>query len=262
MNVRAQQKVSGIAAHIAGTGSDLVLFHGGVGSWTHWIRNVEPLARYFRVVAFDLPGYGESPDVPAGTTPDRYIAWVAETAVAATSGRFHLCGFSFGGALAGRVAMRLADRIERLSLVGPGGFGLPTGRVIPMQKLPGRDADVDSRRRVAASNLGQWMLSKAPRADDPIVDMQLANIDRTRFNSRSISHRATLLADLPLIAAPVQIVWGVADKVAYPSVQSRADDCRAVRSDAQITVVPDGGHWIQYEQADAVNRLLLNFHCA
>ena len=239
-----------------------MLFHGGVGSWTHWIRNVEPLARDFRVVAFDLPGYGKSPDVPPDMTPDQYIAWVADITTAATTGRFHLCGFSFGGSLAGRVAVRLGNRVAKLSLLGPGGFGFPEGRVIPMQKLPGRDADVNLRRQVAAANLGQWMLSSAPAADDPIVDMQLANIDRTRFNSRSISHKETLVADLPRITAPIQIVWGGADKTAYPSVQSRADQCRAVRGDLPITVVPNAGHWIQYEQADLVNRLLLNFHRA
>ena len=63
-------------------------------------------------------------------------------------------------------------------------------------------------------------------------------------------------------SAQIQIVWGGADKTAYPSVQSRVDQCRAVRGDLPITVVPNAGHWVQYEQADLVNRLLLNFHRA
>jgi len=43
-----------------GGGPPLVLLHGGTGSWMHWIRNIEELARDFTVVAPDIPGSGES----------------------------------------------------------------------------------------------------------------------------------------------------------------------------------------------------------
>jgi len=38
----------------SGSGPDVVLFHGGMGSWKHWIRNVDPLAARFTVHALDL----------------------------------------------------------------------------------------------------------------------------------------------------------------------------------------------------------------
>ena len=47
-----------------GDGPPLVLLHGASGSWTHWIRNVLPLAAHRRVLAADMPGYGDS-DAPA-----------------------------------------------------------------------------------------------------------------------------------------------------------------------------------------------------
>jgi 2-hydroxy-6-oxonona-2,4-dienedioate hydrolase len=249
-----------LAARTAGNGPPLVLLHGGVGSLAHWVRNIDVLAAKFRVTALDLPGYGASPDVPNAITMDAYIDWVCHAVTTVASGGCHLAGFSFGGALAARVAAQLSTRVIRLSLLGAGGFGVPAGRVLPFTKIPGSEADAHARRAAAATNLGQWMLSIAPAADDPIVDMQLANIDRTRFDSRRISLKATLLDDLTLITAPVQLIWGAADKLAYPSVQSRVDSCREVRADVRIALVPDGGHWIQYEQADAVNQLLTAFH--
>ena len=48
--------------HIWGTGKPLVLLHGGTGSWLHWVRNIEPLARDFMLVVPDIPGSGESGD--------------------------------------------------------------------------------------------------------------------------------------------------------------------------------------------------------
>ena len=51
-----------------------------------------------------------------------------------------------------------------------------------------------------------------------------------------------------------------ADKLAYPSIEERVETCRQVRPDAKVAVVPHSGHWVQYEQAAAVNRLLFDFH--
>jgi 2-hydroxy-6-oxonona-2,4-dienedioate hydrolase len=250
----------GLAARTAGAGPAFVLLHGGAGSSAHWVRNMDALADKFRVVAFDLPGYGDSPDVPKSITTDDYIALVRHAVLAAAPDGCHLAGFSFGGAVAARVAAQLGHRIIRLSLLGTGGFGVPVGRVIPLAKTSGAGTGPQARRDVAAANLGQWMLSSAPAAEDPVVDMQLANIDRARFDSRRISHMSTLLDDLTHITAPIQLIWGTSDKLAHPSIQSRLDSCREVRPDISVALVPDGGHWIQYEQADAVNRLLMAFH--
>lgn len=254
------QKHPPLSVHTVGKGPAFVLFHGGFGSWTHWVRNVDALAETFRAVAFDLPGYGASPDVRAELTPDEYIDWVCAAVIQAAPNGCHLAGFSFGGALAARVAARLGGYVNRLSLLGSGGFGVPVGRVIPQAKMPGPEASDQARREVVVSNLGQWMLSSAPHIDDPVVDMQLANIERTRFDSRRISLKATMLDDLRAITAPVQMIWGAADKLAYPFIESRAESCREVRPDIRVDLVPGGGHWIQYEQAAAVNRLLLEFH--
>src|SRR5262249_56865163 len=43
-----------------GHGKPLLLLHGGTGSWMHWIRNVDVLARDAMVVVPDLPGSGDS----------------------------------------------------------------------------------------------------------------------------------------------------------------------------------------------------------
>ncbi len=53
-----------------GAGPPLVLLHGASGSWTHWIRNVLPLAARFRVLAPDMPGFGDSDAPPEPHTAD------------------------------------------------------------------------------------------------------------------------------------------------------------------------------------------------
>ena len=243
--------------HVAGGGPTLVVLHGGHGSWTHWIRNIDALAQHFRVVAFDLPGYGASPDVPKDIAVDDYVSWVADAVAAvAAQAAIDLVGFSFGGALSARIAPRLDGALRRVSLLGASGFGARA--VIELDKLP---PPGDERRvAIAAENLGAFMLAKSAAPDDPVVAIQLANIDGTRFDSRRISRRSTMLEDLPRIPAPVQMIWGAHDKLPMPSLEARAEECRRVRPDVRIAIVPDGGHWIQYDQPGAINRLLIDFH--
>ncbi len=75
-----------MAVHRSGRGPDLVLFHGGMGSWKHWIRNVEPLATRFTVHALDHPPYGDSAPVPRETTGPQYLDLVHELLLAARPG--------------------------------------------------------------------------------------------------------------------------------------------------------------------------------
>src|SRR5678815_4714067 len=70
-----------MAARRSGSGPDLVLFHGGMGSWRHWIRNVEPLSRHFTVHALDHRSYGDSARVPRETTGAAYLDLVREVIV-------------------------------------------------------------------------------------------------------------------------------------------------------------------------------------
>ena len=249
-----------LAMQTRGSGTPMILLHGGVGSWTHWIRNIEALADRYRVIAFDLPGYGASPDVPAGIRPEDYIAWVASAIRTVADGGCDLVGFSFGGALAARIAVQLGATVRRLSLLAPGGFGIPIGRSIPTAKMPSSGASVAERRAAVAANLGHWMLSKRPPPEADVVDLQIANIERARFDSRIVSLRETMIADMPHIAAPVQLVWGELDRLAYPSIAARIEACRVVRPNARYEVVMGAGHWVQYEQPEKVNQLILQFH--
>src|SRR5437867_2914873 len=97
-----------MAAHRRGSGPDLVLFHGGMGSWKHWIRNVEPLATRFTVHALDHPAYGASAPVSRETTGAAYLDLVHDLFVEMFPGDspLRLGGFSFGGAIAANLARR------------------------------------------------------------------------------------------------------------------------------------------------------------
>src|SRR5215210_7165157 len=52
-----------------GVGEPLVLFHGGSGSWTHWIRNIAELSKHYELWLADIPGLGDSAMPPKPWVP-------------------------------------------------------------------------------------------------------------------------------------------------------------------------------------------------
>lgn len=260
------QYAAGLAYRVTGTGPTLVLLHGGSGSRNHWTRNVPALAARFRVATLDLPGFGESSAPAEDMEAPDYLDWVADSleAFVRPEPEFHVAGFSFGGAVAAAVSSILARRGRppaALSLVSPAGFGRPVGRTVQLERVDrGPKATEASIRAATARNLGRWMLSHEPSADDPAVDMHLQNLAQARFDSRQISYRDSVLQDLRAVGRPVQVLLGTADPLIFPSLTARQSALRQAAPAVHVDTLIGAGHWLPYEAADAVNGALLQFH--
>ncbi len=250
-----------VAVKKAGSGPPLLLFHGGMGSWTHWLRNIDALASHFTVMALDLPGYGDAPAIDRTIEPEAYLD-VVEGAVrrlCVDAPKVAMAGFSFGSAVAAAMAARLGARVERLSLIGAAGFD-PGGRpALPMRSYKETRGDENAFLDVLRHNLLVLMLKHPESVDDATLALQRANVERTRFNSRKISLQPRLVDDLERAEAKVQLIWGQHDPTAYPSIEARAELCRRAVPDLRLDVVPDAGHWAQYERPEVVNRLMIEF---
>ena len=240
-----------------GKGPALLMFHGGVGSRNHWERNIPELSRHFTVTAVDLPGFGASADVP----PDigAYLSLVTDAAAALGGDRFGLAGFSFGAVVGAAVASRLGRAVEFLSMIAPGGLGVPKGRHLDIRPVPPEGLDSAEGRVALRHNLTVTMFADAATADDTAVELHRSNIARARFDSRRISLQDRLLADLRSVRCPLQLIWGKCDAMAYPSIQSRIETIQAVRLDARVDLIVGAGHWVQYERPAETNRALLDF---
>src|SRR5262245_65831208 len=83
----------------SGTGAPLVLLHGIGSSRQAWGPVVPPLTAHFTVIAVDLPGFGDSPPLPARTesSPAALAAAVARLLDQLGVSSPHLAGNSLGG---------------------------------------------------------------------------------------------------------------------------------------------------------------------
>jgi pimeloyl-ACP methyl ester carboxylesterase len=244
----------------AGNGAPLVLLHGGMGSINHWHRNFDALAKHFTVHALDMPGYGDSPTVPKDMSTDDFVALVMGALNATVPvGTFRLAGFSFGGIISALCAVQLGARIHKLSVMGPGGFKRH-GPQLDLRKIPRKSEGPQVMREVLRHNLVNMMCADPAAVTDETIDLHHANVRRTRYDGRHVSLTPKLMAScLARMTCPAQIIWGEKDALCHPGVQPRVDECRKARPDVRIDLIPGAGHWVQYEAAESVNRLMLEF---
>jgi 3-oxoadipate enol-lactonase len=92
----------------------LVLIHGAATTSVTWRPQRGALDEQFRVLAPDLPGYGDS---PGPFSFDRAVAQI--TPLIGDSSGVSVCGISAGATVALRLAVALPDQISSLILSGP-----------------------------------------------------------------------------------------------------------------------------------------------
>jgi 2-hydroxy-6-oxonona-2,4-dienedioate hydrolase len=246
----------GMVWRIWGSGPPLVLFHGGYGSWTHWIRNVLVLAREFTVIAPDLPGLGESATPPEPHTAEGLAAILVEglDIVLPKDVAPHIAGFSFGGVLGGHVAAQLGDRLRALTIVGSNGLGL-VRQPTTLERVPA-GAPVAEALAIHRHNLGVLMIADPSKIDELAVYIQSQNAPRGRVRSRRFSRTDTLARALPLVKARLDGIWGERDATARSHLEERARVVRSFQPGARFEVIAGAGHWAQYEAADRFNQVL------
>lgn len=251
-----------MAVHRRGAGPDVVLFHGGMGSWKHWIRNVDALATRFTVHALDHPSYGASAAVPRELSGAAYLDLVHEAFVEMFPGDAPLrfAGFSFGAAIGAHLARHLAPRVTHLCLVSPAGF--PTRHFAERPTRSCREAGDDERlfREICRHNLLINMLSDPASVTEETLDIQVECVRRTRFNSRKVSGGGTLLGDLAALTCRLRVLWGERDDSPFRPADLLIGEIRdAVGGTLDLHRIPKAGHWSAYENAPEVNRLMLEF---
>jgi 2-hydroxy-6-oxonona-2,4-dienedioate hydrolase len=225
----------------------LVLLHGGSGSWTHWLRNVEHLAQFRTVWALDIPGFGDS-SLPAGVSDaDGLVPYMAEIIQHTFAGEpVDVMGFSFGGMTAGLVAAEYPNLIRQLILIGAPGLGV-FGKELPMRGMT-PNMDEAAQRKVHRHNLNTMMFTHSETITEEVIDLQQANVARDRLRRRRIA-RTDVLARAQLHwACPVHGVWAEKDALYLNTIEQVPQVLSKLSS---FQVVPDAGHWVMFERPDA-----------
>jgi pimeloyl-ACP methyl ester carboxylesterase len=127
-----------LAYEEAGAGHPLVCVHGNVASRRWFTKLLEHPPRGWRVIALDLPNFGDSEEMPGEITIERYVRYLHSFMSSLNIGAPVLLGHSLGGSVVQAYASMHADQLRGLILLSsaaPSGFKTPEERYPLLQSL-------------------------------------------------------------------------------------------------------------------------------
>lgn len=240
------------------TARPLVLLHGGSGSWTHWLHNIEPLVTAgHQLWVPDLPGFGDSALPPQGSDADALIAPLHAGLQQLLRGQAcDLVGFSFGGMTAGMLLAAHPDLAARLVLVGAPAIGVVPQRQFDLKAW--RHLPQPEQLDIHRYNLAALMLHDATLIDGLALKLHVANVERDRMPRRRLSHTNILARSLAQVACPVHAIYGQHDALYKSWINQLATAYAQAAPDFQgLTLIEGAGHWVQFERPQAFHTALL-----
>jgi pimeloyl-ACP methyl ester carboxylesterase len=231
-----------------GDGPPVVVLHG----WGGRIESMNPvigcLSGHFRVVALDLPGFGESPPPTGGWgTPD-YAAYVRDVVGETGVARAHFLGHSFGAKTSLYLAATHPDLVEKLVLAGSPGLRGSPSPAVRAKRLVSKGARVAGRLgpvgRVLRDALYDRIASKDYKEAGALRSI-LVNVV-----NEDLSHL------LPRVASPTLLVWGTGDD-AVPVTHARIME--RLIPDAGLVLLEGAGHFAYLEDPQRFCRVVRHF---
>jgi pimeloyl-ACP methyl ester carboxylesterase len=266
------QNSSGLAAinnaliyyEIAGEGQPFVMIHAGVADNRQWENEFAYFANRFRVVRYDMRGYGKSEPVDGEFSHLQDLTALLDHLH--LDGPLILMGCSMGGGLAMDFALTQPSKVKALIMVGSG----PTGLKLD---VPAPDKFEEAEKAYNAGNLDLvaeletqiWFdgMGRTPAQVNQAM-RQLAY----EMNRNALSHEAKGLgkrlpdSQIPAVERlnelhiPVLVIVGAHDT---PYIQAAASYMREKIPSAQKVFIEDAAHLPNMDHPGQFQRIVTGF---
>jgi pimeloyl-ACP methyl ester carboxylesterase len=251
---------------VAGEGDPLVFVHAGVADSRLWDDQFPVFAEKYRVVRYDMRGYGKSEpvDVEFSHREDLY-ALLKFLEVE----RAHLVGCSMGGGFSMDIAIHHPDMAASLTMVcsGPGGLELdvPENDLAPLFEAAGEAWKARDLDKTAEIETRIWFdgAARTPEAVDPVKRAKALDMNRIALghevkglgkNKPPLKPGAgERLAELQI---PVLVIVGALDT---PYLIAAADYMLAHIGNCRKVVIENTAHLPSLEHPNEFNRILSEF---
>jgi pimeloyl-ACP methyl ester carboxylesterase len=247
-----------------GAGEPVVLIHGIGSFWRMWEPILAPLAEEREVIAIDMPGFGESPPLPAGTPStvgaltDAVAAFLEEAGIERP--------LVVGNSLGGWVTLELAKRGLPRAVVAnsPAGFWSPAEALWcrAQLKLAVENARrfPELSRRIASSERARRLTyrvfyghpERLPAAETVAAVKNLAA--SSGFEETRVLMCRNRFSGGAAVRGPVTVVWGDRDRLLFPRQAKRA---LAQIPQARLVRLAEGGHLPPWDVPDELARIVL-----
>jgi pimeloyl-ACP methyl ester carboxylesterase len=224
----------------AGQGTPLVHLHGAGGM--RLTPGHDLLRQQYRVIAFEIPGFGAS----AENTRTRTMAELAGTMAVAVSNlgidKLNLMGTSFGAKVALWLAAQQPEQVEALVLEAP-------AAIRPIGSEPPSGSPEEMARRLYAH---PERLAPMPVPDPAIQAKTRALVARLRGPDRD----ADLEAQMRRLPTQTLVLFGTLDRVIPPEM---GRFYKELLPNCHLVFVYDAGHAISTERPEAFAEVTVDF---
>ncbi|MFV3131095.1 alpha/beta fold hydrolase [Niveispirillum sp. KHB5.9] len=259
----------------AGEGMPVIMMHGLSGHAEGFIRNVVPLGQAgFRAISMDAIGHGLSAK-PLDVTyhAPLFVEHLKRFMDAVGAEKAHLVGQSLGGWTGFNFAQAYPDRVASLISITGAGFLLSdpesqaeSARIHQQVKSVTKKASEAPTRDKVKERL-QWLMWNKEVATEELVDTRFhffmlpdsrAAMPKMVEEQPGEENRRYLLDEEQLSRLDIRtkIIWSDHNPTTPWTVAKKVSE---IMPNASFSLVEGAGHWPQFEQADAVNRLIIDF---
>lgn len=241
---------------IAGTGQDLIFIHGFGLDSRMWDDQFEVFSQHYRVLRYDLRGFGKSPTTP--TEPYAHHTDLLELMIQRGISKAHLVGLSMGGRVAIDFALSFPHLITSLTAVDSVVHGYK------FQAFSQTAVSADAKDSGIGAASRRWLHHDLfrPALEKPDVARRLKDIIAAYSGWHWSNKNPWTPLDPPAvrrlgsIAVPTLIVIGERD---LPDFLAIADILNHEIKLSQKVVIPGAGHMCNMEDPVAFNRVLASF---
>ena len=256
-----------LAYRSSGEGPAVLLLHGWPTSSYLWRHVMAPIAGNHRVLALDMPGFGQS-SKPLATYDFAFFDHALDGFLDALGiEQVALAAHDLGGPIALHWALHRLERVTRLALLNT---------VVYPEFAPSaidfvRGLLTSARREVMTSPQGladlmhEGVSDGFDLGDEVITAVQepfVAADARLALAAAGAGLRPSGFVEiarlLPELRMPVRVVYGAQDRL-LPDIAATVARLRADLPQAEVTELPDAGHFVQEEAPVEVGDLLARF---
>lgn len=248
---------------IKGSGEPLVLIEGlGYSTWM-WYKQVDELAKFFKVVTFDNRGVGKSDKPDQEYTIEVFADDTAELLSALGIKQAHILGVSMGGFIAQEFALKYPEMVNKLiicstSFGGPNSIPIPMETLSLMMKGGGVYKSIDEIKEVIATALNKENIDQHEAVLNKIIEEKINDPQPKYAYQRQLMAGASFNAEDRVndIHAKTLIMAGKGDRVVP---WENAKLLHEKISDSKIEIIENAGHLFFMEEPEITNRIIIDF---
>ncbi|MFJ8235327.1 alpha/beta fold hydrolase [Ureibacillus sp. NPDC094379] len=249
----------------AGEGTPLILLHGTGGHIEAYARNIPELSKYFRVICIDMLGHGytDKPDYPYGI--DAYSDHLLALIQALNLDRVYLSGESLGGWVAAWFSAEHPEYVISQVLNTPGNVNSKPD-VMEKLKASTLKAVLEANYENVKTRL-EWLMYDKSQVTDELIQCRYDIYTKPAY--QKAVHNIVYLQEPEArkqyiwdpswcgkISVPTLLAWTDHDPT---STVEEAGPIREMIPNSEFVVIENAGHWPQWEQVEAFNKVIIDF---